>query len=247
MLYDYMRVSDNDRQVWYKLGDRSFAEETLATLRKASAILFEYFELDQPFPLVTAILAPDRGEFDRLVADWLRIEIERPSQPSRMAQPQRTGLVVLSPSAYEQYSTYRYERDEYRRLLHHEMTHIFEEYLTPNMEATPRWWSEGLAAYLSGQWKYEDDYGFRQPALKGIRDGHIPDIVEIASSVELSYDWGWTIVKFIEDIHGKACIQRIVTECRNGDVLGKLGESIDSFQRDWKRWLLEDRRAVECA
>jgi len=77
-----------------------------------------------------------------------------------MAQPQRTDLVVLSPSAYEQHSIFRYFLDEYRRLLFHEMTHMFEEYLAPAsaMEAVPRWWSEGLAVYLSGQWKYDDQY-----------------------------------------------------------------------------------------
>ncbi len=174
------------------------------------------------------------------MVDLLGVEIERPSRPTRMAQPQRTDLVVLSPSAYGQHSTFEYVPDEYSRLLFHEVIHMFEERLAPNMDTPPRWWSEGLAAYLSGQWEHEDQYGFRQPVLQGLETGRIPDIREIEASVELCYDWGWSIVMFIEKIYGREPILRIVSECDNGDVCGILGEDMDTFQRNWKRWLLQD-------
>lgn len=240
MLDDYLALVGDKIEVRYMDKDRPFAEETFVMLEKAVDSLTRYFDLKAPFPVVRAILVPNRDEFDRLVADLLEVEIEKPSPPSRMAQPQRTDLVVLSPSAYKQHSTFEYSPDEYKRLLFHEVTHIFEEHLAPNMETQPRWWSEGLAAYLSGQWKHEDQYRFRQPVLQALKTGRIPDIREIESCIEFCYDWGWTIVMFIEKTYGRECILQTVTECDNGDVFGILGENTTTFQRNWKKWLLQN-------
>ena len=134
----------------------------------------------------------------------------------------------------------RYFPDEYSRLLIHEVIHMFEEHLAPNMDTQPRWWSEGLATYLSDQWRYEDTYAFRQPVLQGLETGGIPNIREIEASVELCYDWGWSIVMFIEKIYGRQLILRIVRECDNGDVCRMLGEDMRTFQRNWRRWLLRN-------
>ena len=166
-----------------------------------------------------------------------------PSNPARVAQVQKTDLVFLSPSAYKDHSTYRFNSDEYRRLVSHELTHVFEEYLSPDIETTPRWWSEGLAVYLSGQWKYEGQFRFRQPVLKGIKEKLIPDIEEIQVNIELSYDWGWTMVVFIENTYGKEMIIKIVRECDNGDVFKILSEDVKNFKKRWKKWLLENGKS----
>jgi len=246
MLDDYLLLHDDRIKVRYIHGDAPFAKQTLIALQKAVGFLTRYFNLDTSFPSMRAILAPRRNEFDRLVAELLRVEIERPSHPARMAQPQRTDLVMLSPSAYEQHSVFEYCSDEYRRLLAHEVTHMFEEYLAPNMETPPRWWSEGLAVYLSGQWQHEDQYEFRQPVLQGLERRSIPDVQEIPNSLKLCYDWGWTMVMFIEKTYGRETILRIVCDCDNGDVFGMFGEDIDIFQRKWKEWLLAESGAIKC-
>lgn len=247
MLDDYLLLDRDRIGIRYTGGDRAFAEETANALAEAILDLSDYFGLRQPFPRIRVVLVPNRDEFDRLVADLLGIEIEKPSHPGRMAQPQGTDLVVLSPSAYEQHSTYRYVPEEYGRLLFHEMTHMFEEYLAPAqaMETAPRWWSEGLAAYLSGQWKYEDQYGFRKPVLQGITEKTIPGIQEVQASLKLSYDWGWTIVMYIVHVHGKESILRIVRDCDDGEVFRMLGEDTRNFERKWQRWLVKDRAAIK--
>ena len=238
VLDSYLLLGKDNIEVRYIEGDKPFAEETLIALKGALVSLSKYFCLKEPFPKIRAILVPNRNEFDRLVADLLGVEIEIPSNPKRIAQPQKTDLVVLSPSAYEQHSTYKYFPDEYRRLLFHEMTHIFEEYLTPDMETVPRGWGEGLAVYLSGQWKYEDQYRFRQPVLNGIKEKLIPDIKEIQASRELSYEWGWTIVMFVENTYGKEVVERIVRGCDKGDVFGIIGDHFKGIEDRWKKWLL---------
>ena len=60
---------------------------------------------------------PDRSEFDRLVTDLLGVEIEKPSNSGRIAQPQKTDIVFLSPSAFEQHSKYEYVLNDFRRMI----------------------------------------------------------------------------------------------------------------------------------
>jgi hypothetical protein len=88
-------------------------------------------------------------------------------------------MVVISPSAYAVHTTFKYIPDEFRRLLIHELIHMMEEFLTPDIETTPRWWSEGLAVYLSGQWRFEDK--FRKAAIDGIAEKNIPGFCQIES------------------------------------------------------------------
>ena len=145
-------------------------------------------------------------------------------------------MVVLSPSAYAEHSTFRFVQEEFDRLLIHELIHMFEEYLSPNIEASPRWWGEGLAVYFSEQWIYDDD--FRQPALTGISQNQIPCFRQVASENKFAYEWGWTIVKFIEDHYGKGMILQIIQECDDGDVFSFVGEDVHLIEKEWENWLL---------
>jgi len=240
MLDDYLSLGDDRNQVRYVRPEKKVAEETLATLGEAVAGLCAYFDLTMGFPCVRAVLVPDRSEFDRLVADLLGVDIEKPSNPGRVAQPQKTDIVFLSPPAFEHHSTYEYNPDDFKRMIWHELVHVFEEYLTPAEGAPPRWWSEGIAIYLSDQWRYKSQFRFREPVTMGIRDKSLPDIAEIQRSVSLAYDFGWTIVKLIEDKRGKQAIVDVVKTSRNGQVFQAIGEQAESFQKQWKEWLLND-------
>ena len=85
---------------------------------------------------------------------------------------------------------------------------------------------------------------FRQLVLKGIKEKLIPDVKDIQASIELSYDWGWTIVMFIENTYGKEMILQIVRECDNGNVFGILGENIKKFEKRWKEWQYKILRRI---
>jgi hypothetical protein len=172
MLDNYIIVGDQKIEIRYVEGERGFAQKAFFILSKTLPFITDYFRLSRDFPKIRVVLVPNRSEFDRLVQDLLHVEIEVPSNPARIAQPQRTDMVVLSPSAYESYPVFKYVSDDFGRLLIHELIHIVEEYLSPDIEVIPRWWSEGLAVYLSGQWRYEDD--FRKPVLEGIEKEKIP-------------------------------------------------------------------------
>jgi hypothetical protein len=244
MLDNYEVLEDAQVEVRYVRLQREYAELTHATLKNAIKGLSEYFGLRDVFPRPRAILVPDRSEFDRLVAGLLGVDIEGPSDPGRVAQPQGTDIVFLSPPAFEEHSTYEYDPDDFRRMVWHELVHVVDEYLTLDIEETPRWWSEGLAVYLSDQWGHDSQFKFRNAAIDCIEDKSVPDIREIQQSVSLAYDFGWTIVKFIEDTRGRESIVRAVRDAMKGDIFGALGVDIDTIEQQWKEWMLQQKEIL---
>lgn len=231
----YLWFNDDNIKVGFTEKDRKYVRKTSAGLKKAIKFLSKYFHVKKNFGPIRAILVPNRKEYDRLVKTVLRVDIEKPSRPSRIAQTQRTDLVLLAPFAYATDSIYEYSAKEYKRLIFHETTHIFEEYLSPNIEVLPRWWSEGLAVYLSEQWKYEDEFG--KPVLKGLKTKKIPSFKKIQKDVKLAYQWGWTIVKYIEHCYGQKMICTIVRNCTDGNVFKIMGETMRNSERKWKDYL----------
>lgn len=235
MLKNYRQVQEGNIDIRYVEGDEIHARDTMVALREASCLLDQYFGLVSPFSNLRAILVPTRSEYERLVVNLLGVNIEIPSNPGRLAQPQRTDLVFLSPSAYEEHSTYTYYRDEYMRLVFHEAVHVYEELLSPNIEESPLWWSEGLAVYLSGQWKQEDQFRFRSPVAKGVAEATIPSFASVARERGLGYDWGWTVVMYIEDVQGKDMVISTVNNCSDGNIALAIGEP--QLEQKWRQWL----------
>jgi len=235
ILQNYRTFGNEQIEIRFRAGEECFAQKAFATLSDALPAITNYFRISGSFPKVCVVIVIHRSEFDRLVRDFLQVEIELPSHPARIAQPQRTDMVVLSPSAYEAHSIFKYNPDEFRRLLIHELVHMVEEFLSPDIETIARWWSEGLAVYLSGQWIYED--GFRKAAIDGVSQKDVPGFRQIEEERQLAYDWGWTIVRFVESEYGSDMVLRIVKECADGQVFTVMGGETENLERQWRDWL----------
>jgi len=246
---EYLRIVSEHSWIDYVGPDRLHAEVTADVIQDAIASLVTYMALDRPFPTIHAILAPDRNAFDSLIADVLRVEIERPSDPRRIAQPQRTDVVFLSPSVYATQSAYEYVPMDYRRMVHHEMVHVVQEYLSPNIETSPFWWDEGLAVYLSEQWQYESQFRFREPVIAAEQEKCIPSLADIERDPALAYAFGWTLVRFIEQQCGRETVRRGIRQMADGDVFAAIRQARNCFERDWQAWLLrgEATRALSPA
>ena len=235
--HTYHTLSDSNVTVEYAERDHAFAEEALGYLAEAIGVLGDYFGCTDTLPPIRAILVPDRSEFDRCVKEVLRVDIEVPSSPFRIGQPQRNELVLLSPRAYEK-GYHTYSPDAFRMLVIHEMMHVVEEHLSPDIEAGLRWWREGLAMFPSGHWKEEIPH-----ILQGIGSDRIPSIGEMQDGaitdhpVKLCYMWGWTVVAYVHVVHGKDAVVKVVRECDDGDVFRVLGVQPDAFETAWRRWL----------
>lgn len=232
---DYLTLRQDNIEIKYVAGEKLLAKETFVFLQEALVFLSRYFGLKKPFSLIRVALAPSRSQYDQLVANFLGVKAKIPSVPQRIAQTQETKMVFLSPTAYKDDSSYKFKPDEYRRLVFHELVHVFEEYLSADMEAVPCWWGEGLAVYLSGQGKYEDE--FRQPVLRGIRERNIPTFQSIQASRKQSYRWGGTIVAFIEKTYGKKMILKIAKKGNNKNILKIINEDLKDFEKKWKNML----------
>ncbi len=239
MIDKYKHIQEDNASVYYSTKDEIFAKETLSELKESYQALFKYFRLDidQGFSF-NAYLATNRKEFENLVINLLNIDIEIPSRKSHIAQPQGNNLILLSPSAYEEDSTYKYNIEDYQRLLLHEMTHMFQEYLSPDMEKLPRWFTEGMAIYISEKWKYEDE--FKESVLKTINEGNTPSFAEINENIILSYIWGWTIIKYIVDKYGNDKVIEILTNMS----LNEYHNIINSFFNQWKDWVSKKENVV---
>jgi len=239
MLDQYLKLGRNLIDVCYVERDCSYAEDIAATLAKSIDTLVAYFDITESLPRIRAILAPDRDAFDVLVADLLDVQIERPSDPRRIAQPQKTDIVFLSPSAYAAESAYDYVPDDFLRMAHHELVHVIQELLSPGIEESPLWWDEGLAVYFSNQWMFGGQFRFREPVLESIRDGQAPGMSAIQADHSLAYSFGWTIVRFIDQEMGTDSITKIVRQMRDGDVFSLLGMDAGVLEERWRAWLLK--------
>jgi len=234
----YQSCTQGKATVEFVEQDRGLVPQVVSSLNQALERLSEYFGI-QDVPPIRTILTPNRNELDRCIREILRIEIEVPSNPVRVAQPQRTDLILLSPAAWEK-DLHDYTPAKFGRLIAHEVAHIIEEHLSPNIEAVPRWWSEGLAMYTSGQWQERDTIqrvwssleANAMPSISQMQDGPIT-----SQGVKLCYTWGWSLVMYVDRVIGRDMVIRVVRECRDGDVLRILGQSQQSLEAGWKEWL----------
>lgn len=230
----YRSLETQGISVLHSSGDGVYASIVLDSLEKGIPRVLSGFGMTH-FPRVRAVVAPGRDEFDRLVRDLLQVEIEIPSHPARVAQAQKREMVLLSPAVYGTQSTFTYAEPEFRRLAVHEFVHMAEEFLSPDIEASPRWWGEGLAVYLSGQWRYEDFFG--KPAQRSVTRGEPPELDSVLSGEVSAYVWGWTVVKCIQDRYGPGVISRLVRDCLDGDPLSLLDTGYDGFRKLWGEWI----------
>ena len=238
MLTKYQQTENGHTTVLFAEPDRADAQNTMQHLASALDALTTYFDIDNPFPRVRAILAPNRDLFDTLVADLLGVAIERPSDSRRVAQAQKTDIVLLAPHGYTTESAYAYVADDYARMITHELVHVVQEHLCPDIENSPLWWDEGLAVYLSAQWQYDSQFRFREPVVEGIRQRQVPALADVEREPSFAYTYGWTLVRFIETRCGRREIARAVRETEDGDVLATLDEDRMHLGPTWSAWLL---------
>jgi hypothetical protein len=165
----------------------------------------EYFKQGFPQDLRIA-LAPSRSEYDRIAYGKEGTEDSPITPATRIAQPLgEREIVFLSPVAYCIDSDYEYKKEEYLRLLLHEYVHVIARYYNSKL---PRWFEEGLAVYVSEQWKYEDELS--QYTYNAIITNSIPSLRIIMNSREYYFRWAWTIIHYIERKYGHKTILELI-------------------------------------
>jgi len=95
------------------------------------------------------VLVPDRKTIDLLQG--------RKSEPWGVGWARNNTVFLLAPKNYEKESIHKYSDETYYALLKHELVHIFVQAHLDKFDKPlyPRWISEGLAVFLSGQNKFK--------------------------------------------------------------------------------------------
>jgi hypothetical protein len=69
-----------------------------------------------------------------------------------VAFARNNAVYILDRKNFEKESCYKYSDDEYRKLLKHELTHLYYNLFSKGNHY-PKWFEEGLAVFISGQSK----------------------------------------------------------------------------------------------
>ena len=186
-----------DARVVFCDKDSNVVDETYKSAIAGARAALRRFGLKPVFPLINIFIAPGRKEYDKLVAHLTRT----PTDKWRIGQTQGHDLYLISPNAYPKDVSISYlgpdgtcDRAMYRSCVAHELVHIMEEYFSPKgvMELRPQWWSEGLAVYLTGQYRDRITSKYRKQDLAA---GRLPGINELKGPP--AYIWGWSLVRYI--------------------------------------------------
>ncbi|MFC1705878.1 hypothetical protein ACFL59_03535, partial [Planctomycetota bacterium] len=121
-------------RILYADRDCDVVEPTAAGMRTAVRTVQDRLGVALDLPLFNVFIAPNRAEYDRLVAHLT----STPTRPSRVGQPQGHDLYLLSPTAWPTEAVPellgedgRYDPAIYLRLLVHETVHMVEEDISP--------------------------------------------------------------------------------------------------------------------
>ena len=152
-------------------------------------------------------------------------------------------LYLLSPNAYhyDAASSYtssvdgKYNKEIYQRMIAHEVVHMLEEHLSPKgaMEIRPVWWGEGLAVYISEQYKFDSD--FISLSEKIIKDGLInPPKFEFFNNISGSdaYIWGWILIDII------------IKKCGKKDVFDFIKNNSYTDKNIWGHFNIENKDII---
>jgi len=238
MLESYKYARKENVTVYYVGNDRRFVIEVM------EGVLYSYKELEKYFQLgdrkfsIRAILAMNRREYDYISKIILKLSCNNTSKRSEVAITSKNDLLILSPFAYEEESTYTYDENQLKKIIYSQVVHIFHEFLSLNSEVSYTWLGQGIAMYLSELWKEGE---VKKVIDEAIKNDIIPHLKEIQESKSLFKTWAWTIVKYIEETYGKEIINKIIRNYDEEDIFNIIKSSINDVEVQWKIWLNDEK------
>jgi len=224
MLESYKYARKEKVTVYYVGNDRRFVIEVM------EGVLYSYKELEKYFQLgdrkfsIRAILAMNRREYDYISKIILKLSSNNTSTRSEVAITSKNDLLILSPFAYEEESTYTYDENQLKKIIYSEVSYT--------------WLGQGIAMYLSELWKERE---VKKVIDEAIKHDIIPHLKEIQESKSLFKTWAWTIVKYIEETYGKETINKIIRSYDEEGIFNIIKSSINDFEVQWRIWLNDEK------
>lgn len=237
MLENYRYVRNENITVYYIGNDMRFVVEVKEGILYAYKELENYFHLmDKKFS-IRAIIAMNRREYNYISKMILKLRGNNGSKKKQVAVTSKNDLLLLSPFAYEEETTYTYNENQFKKIIYGQVVHMFHEFLSLNPEASSTWIGHGMAMYLSELWK---DGEVKKEINEAIKKDMIPQLNEIRENKSLYKKWSWTIVKYIEETYGKELINKIIRNYDVNCIFNILNSTVDDFEVKWKIWLKDE-------
>jgi len=219
--------------IWHEPQDAGYSRELADLLERK---LPEFAEkLGVPIPdSITVVIAPNRGRFHLLtrgLPDWT----------GGVAYPSFARIILQSPTLYA-------DKGQFTVTALHELVHILTDYRGPSQ--LPRWFSEGLAMYLSGETMYKN----RRPLGRAVVTGKTYTLEDIEDMLRfgpeqarVAYLQSISFVEFLSDRYGWPAIARLLAGYREGSNPDSLftaisGHSLFDVEIAWHRSLRDHYR-----
>jgi len=141
----------------------------------------------------------------------------------------KKNIYLLDKENYETESCHKYSDNNYFKLLKHELAHSFMDRYTDNKRIKPKWISEGIPVYLSGQ---NENENFKK--LSGFISFYSNDGKQFNSYTESGF-----AIEFLITQYGKEKLLSFLQELKKDDSesnLNKTFKKIYGVELDYKNF-----------
>lgn len=130
------------------------------------------------------------------------------------------------------------DADHVRRLVTHELVHVFHGQANPSTDLglleEIGWFTEGLATYVSGQLEARH----RGRAAEAVRTGQDPARLVDAWSGPFRYGVAGSMVAFIDEAWGRGTLSDLLQATSQAELLEALGVSEAELLDRWRSWVI---------
>ena len=188
----------------------------------------------KPYPkTVVANVYPSRAALDKIFHDRWGVE---KTEPWMVAAGVAEGIFLLSPRVWKTEALEHNPDDEghVRRILAHELTHVYHGQLSPSHDFDGMddlgWLAEGLATYVSGQLD-EEHKGEDGEALA---KGKAPASLATAWSGRYRYAVSGSLVRYVDQRYGRQKLIELLSFTKQDEVLRALRTTEPQLLQDWE-------------
>ena len=180
---------------------------------------------------IEIFIAPSEESFQKLTGGMI------PHWGTACAFPTRGLIVLKSPRLVNVW------KEPLEIILRHELVHIYLHRISPR--GLPRWFDEGAATYLSGEWGLRDNLDLAIAVLTGnlipLADMNT-EYPSAESRVNLFYIQSYSTVAFLASHlrtdHFMSFFHRMLTSSSFESALyQQTGLTLQAFEKKWEGWL----------
>lgn len=216
-------------------GEGAVAGTIRGALAEGTSTVEAFFGAPYPEPVVATVV-PDRAAFDFVLREAWGV-------PETACWMVATGvadfLVLLSPRAWKAEACEHDPTDggHLSDIVTHELAHVYHGQRNPTRDFTGAegigWFLEGVAVLVAGQL---DRDRLSDPA-EALENGGAPTRLEDAWSGRYRYGVSGSLVRYIDERHGRDVLRRLLAVTSEEALLAELGTTEKAPLAAWREWV----------